>query len=282
MIIEPPDLGVGDVATVEITVVTPPEHRVRPVRPPREVEGFWLLDSEPLPITRDDSRWVHRTRIRARAREIGEFSWPALRVEVETPEQEVEELDLEGRPLSVRSVETRFPDRRTPFSFRAPSERPGEQGLLAPAVGGAGLALAAVALVGAVRRIRRNRRAVERERARAAPTPPAWRAAQATLEAALATCEETPEGAADAAAAALRHFFAQRFAVAARSLTTEELSALEPPLGADEHWPVLLETLASLDAVRFRPGREGVPALRETLARARQLVATAAPEARWR
>ena len=47
--VEPPVLRIGDVATLEIVVVTPPEHRVRPISPP-EVEGIWLLDSEALPV----------------------------------------------------------------------------------------------------------------------------------------------------------------------------------------------------------------------------------------
>ncbi len=86
---------------------------------------------------------------------------------------------------------------------------------------------------------------------------------------------------ADAASAALRHFFSHRFAVSARTLTTEELVELTPPLGAEKHWPALLEILVALDAVRFRSGMQGV-ALRETLERSSQLVAAAAPEARWR
>ena len=110
---------------------------------------------------------------------------------------------------------------------------------------------------------------------------PVWRAAQATIETALETCGENPERGADAASAALRHFFSHRFAVSARTLTTEELIELTPPLGAEKHWPVLLEILVALDAVRFRSGMQEA-ALRETLERSSQLVAAAAPEARWR
>ena len=81
--------------------------------------------------------------------------------------------------------------------------------------------------------------------------------------------------------AALRHFFSHRFAVSARTLTTEELVELSPPLGAEKHWPILLEILEALDAVRFRSGVQGA-GLRETLERASHLVAAATPEARWR
>jgi hypothetical protein len=278
VVIEPPHLTVGDVATVEVTLVTPPDHSVRPVRPPREVSGFWLLDSKPLPIARSPSRWVHTTRMRARAREPGEFSWPALRVEIETPEKEVVELLLEARPLEVASVGERFPSRATPFPLRRAS--PGESGgFLMPLAGGVALTLGAMALLAAARRLRRPREG-EKQAPREHPTP-GWRAAQATLEAALGNCAESPERAADAASAALRHFFSHRFAVSARTLTTEELAELPPPLGAEKHWPTLLEILESLDAVRFRADVEA-GALRETLERASALVANAAPEARWR
>lgn len=281
VVIEPPHLTVGDVATVDITVVTPPDHRVRPVRPPREVPGFWLLDSELLPVARGDSRWVHRTRIRARAREPGEFSWPAQRVEVETPEQEVVEVALPARPLRVASVADRFPQRTTPFSLRpVPEERDGA--FLAPLAAGAVLALGAVALLAGLRRLRARPQHAEAPSGQTAPATSGWRAARATLEAARAAADASPARAADAGSVALRHFFSQRFAVSARTLTTEELLELEPPLAAGQHWPELLEILVALDAVRFRSGSERVETVRDALERASRLVAEAAPEARWR
>jgi hypothetical protein len=280
VVIEPPHLTVGDVATVEITLVTPPRHSVRPVRPPREVAGFWLLDSEPLPVTRGPSRWVHRTRMRARAREPGEFTWPALRVEVETPEQGVVELLLDARPLEVTSVGERFPRRAEPFPLRRAPTSDGDAFLI-PLAGGAALTLGALALLALARRLRRQHGRVPERAPRPAHATPGWRAAQATIETALENASESPERAADAASAALRHFFSHRFAVSARTLTTEELEELEPPLGAEKHWPILLEILGALDAVRFRSEVQGA-GLRETLEHASHLVATAAPEARWR
>jgi len=279
VIIEPPHLTVGDVATVEITLVTPPHHSVRPVRPPREVDGFWLLDSETLPVTRNPSRWVHRTQMRARAREPGEFTWPALRVEVETPEQEVVEILLDARPLEVTSVGDRFPRRAEPFPLRRARASQGGEFLM-PLAGGVALTLGAFALLALTRRLRRPRGRVPERTARDAHASPGWRAAQATIETALETSSESPRRAADAASAALRHFFSQRFAISARTLTTEELAASKPPLGAEKHWPILLEILETLDAIRFRSDVQGAD-LRDTLERASQLVATAAPEARW-
>jgi hypothetical protein len=280
VVIEPPHLTVGDVATVEITLVTPPRHSVRPVRPPREVAGFWLLDSESLPVTRSPSRWVHRTKMRARAREPGEFTWPALRVEVETPEQEVVEILLDARPLEVTSVGERFPRRTEPFPLRRAHTSEGRAFLL-PLAGGVALTIGAFVLLALARRLRRQHRRVPERTPREPRATPGWRAAQATIETALETSGESPGRAADAASAALRHFFSHRFAVSARTLTTEELAGLKPPLGAEKHWPVLLEILEALDAVRFRSGTQGAD-LRETLASASQLVAAAAPEARWR
>jgi hypothetical protein len=280
VVIEPPRLTVGDVATVEITLVTPPGHSLRPVRPPSEVDGFWLLDSRALPVTRSPSRWVHRTQMRARAREPGEYTWPALRVEVETPEQGVVELLLEARPLEVTSVGERFPRRAEPFPLRGARSSEGGAFLM-PFAGGVALTLGAVALMALVRRLRRPHGRSPETTPREAHATPRWRAAQATIETALETCGGSPERAADAASAALRHFFSYRFAVSARTLTTEELVGLAPPLGAEKYWPALLEILEALDAVRFRPGMQGA-ALRETLEGASALVAAAAPEARWR
>lgn len=280
VVIEPPTLTVGDVATVEVILVTPPRHTARPVRPPSEVPGFWLLDAEPLPTERSETRWVHRTRIRARAREPGSFEWPAMRVEVETPEQQVAEVPLEARPLEVVSVGDRFPTRAAPFPLRRP-ELARDGAFLVPLAGGAGLVVAAFLLFAAVRRLRRGQARSRQEPVRELRATPGWRAAQATLATALEKVDASPEEAADAASAALRHFFSHRFAVSARTLTTQELSALEVPLGAEKHWPALLEILEALDAVRFRSVARA-PALQEVLERAHGLVASAAPEARWR
>lgn len=280
VVIEPPTLTVGDVAKVEVTLVTPPGHAMRPVRPPTEVAGFWVLDARALPTERSEARWVHRTRIRARAREPGSFEWPSLRVEVETPEREVVEVELEARPLEVASVADRFPARDGPFPLRRP-ELATDGAFLAPLAGGAGLAIAAFLLIAALRRLRGGQARATRQPVPEIRATPGWRAAQATLETALERIDARPAEAADAASAALRHFFSHRFAVSARTLTTQELTALDVPLGAEKHWPSLLEILEALDAARFRSVAPAAD-LREVLERARGLVASAAPEARWR
>jgi hypothetical protein len=286
IVVEPPRISIGDVASVEVIVVTPPDHQVRPIRPPQEVPGFWLLDAEPLAVRRSASRWVHATRIRARARKTGQFAWPSMRVEIEKPDLTLTAIELDERPLEVVSVEPEFPDRTTPFPLRpAPQDAP-PPGLLVPVAAGAVLALLGVALAGLVRR-HRFRRAADRFEAsqRGALAPPAWRSAQATLEAAMQLAGEDPQRAAGDGAAALRHFVAHRFGVAAPSSTTEELRARTPPLGAERHWPTLIEILSDLDDLRFRPLAEatgGEERLRSCLVRAQRFVAEAAPELRWR
>jgi hypothetical protein len=281
VVIEPARIAIGDVASVEITVVTPPGHRVRPVRPPGEVAGFWLLDAKALPVARSPSRWVHRTRLRARARETGSFAWPAMTLEVETPEESVALLALEERPLQVESVASRFPEQVEPFPLRGQSEPGGRFGFAGPAALGAVASSLAIGAAAAL--VRRSRR----RRARDAPAHPvqrvpAWRAAQATLEAALELSDVEPERCADSVSAALRRFVAERYPVSASTLTTEELRECAAPLGAERHWPTLLAILDELDALRFRAKASDAPwpthELRAAIARAQELVAAAAPE----
>jgi hypothetical protein len=275
---------VGDVADVEIVVVAPPGHRLRPVRPPESVPGFWLLDAESLPVEEEGGRSVHRTRIRARAREPGSFVWPATPVEIETPEGSVVRLVLEERPLEVGSVALAFPGRVETFPLRRPAGEAQAPGRLLPMAAGAALALAAAALAVAVRRTRARR---ARAPAPAAPgeAPPAWRAALAELEGAAALAPASPERAAHAAALALRRLLARRFAVAA-SLTPPELRELAPPLGLERHWQVLVAILEQLDELRFRPPAGDAAArasrAREASERARAWIGDAVPEARVR
>jgi hypothetical protein len=286
VVIEPPQLGAGDVAEVEIVVVTPPGHRLRPVRPPESVPGFWILDAEALPVEASAGRSVHRTRLRARAREPGRFVWPAMTVEVETPEASVVRLELEERPVEVGSVALDFPGRVEPFPLRAPEAgdaRPG--GLLLAMTGGAALALLAVGLVAAARRRRGGRQTASEPALRAGEPPPAWREALAQLELAAGLVASDPEEAADAAARALRRLLGRRFAVAG-SLTSPELRALAPPLGLDRHWDSSGAILAELDELRFGPraGDVGPRAARAhgAIERARAWIGVAFPEARIR
>lgn len=285
VVIEPARLGVGDVAEVHVLVVTPPGHRLRPVRPPESVPGFWLLDAEALPVEAGEGRSVHRTRIRARAREPGSFVWPAMTVEVETPEQSVVRLDLEERPLEVGSVSLDFPGRVETFPLRRPGDGTEPRGLVLPVAAGAALALLAVGLVAGVRRARARRAAAPAAPVLPGEPPPAWREALAGLEAAAGLAGSQPERAADEASLALRRLLARRFAVA-ESFTSPELRELTPPLGLDRHWSALLAILGELDDLRFRP-REGDdaargPAVREATLRASAWTSEAVPEARVR
>ncbi len=85
LVLEPPSFGVGQVATLEVAVVTPPDHTPRPFVPPQQVPGLWVLGTEPQPVRKQAARWIHRTLVRVRARTTGDLLWPAGRVEIEGP-----------------------------------------------------------------------------------------------------------------------------------------------------------------------------------------------------
>jgi hypothetical protein len=256
VVIEPPILHIGQTATVEVVVVTPPDHSVAPALAPVELAGLWVLEAEPLPVQRDAQRWIHRTQFRVRARATGSFRWPeqTLRVDRLDPDgaEQTLSLTLPGRSLQVLEVAAEWPDRREPFGFRRPPAPAALRGALLPALAGAGAALAAVGLVLLVRRVRR---APDAPAADPEADPDAWRAAQATLAAAEARSEQEPEAAATLASAALRHYLTRRFRVAADSATTEELAARQAPWGLARSWPRYVARLRDLDAVRFRPRR---------------------------
>jgi len=280
VVVEPPELAIGETATVEIAVVTPPDHRLEPPGTPENVEGLWILAAEQAPPAREAGRWVHRARFLVRARATGELVWPAQTVFVETPRGERVELPLAERPLRVIEVSREFPGRSEPFGFREPREPGRSFGFLLPAALGATLALAAFALAGLVRRARSARREVER-----APEPGAESSPGAEAEAALAAAgarvDDDPVAAADAASSALRRYVALRTRAPTDVSTTEEIAALPPPFLLARRWPELLRLLRALDAGRFRPGalagaaeRE---ALRAELRAARALVEDAEP-----
>jgi hypothetical protein len=275
LVLEPPRLLLGQVARAEIAVSTPPGHRLRPPRLP-ELPGFWVIEQEALPVERQPERWVHRTRVRLRARELGATAFPALRLEVETPGGEVRELRLDERPLEVVSVLAELPERDAPFGLAAPDRPPpGTGGWLAPAAAGAAAALAVLAAVALVR-WRAGRRT-----ARAAPSPPDWDEAQQALAAALREAPADPRAAASLGAAALRRYAARRFGGDSTVRTAEELTAQLPPWSARELWPDLAALVRRLDEARFRrgapPGEALVAALRDAVRFVRD---TTPPEAR--
>ena len=271
--IEPPRLRIGEVAVVEVVVVTPPDHRVHPVTPPESVAGLWLLDAEALPVERSASRWTQRTRIRVRAREVGKTEWPRLHIDVEGPEGERSALETEPRPLEVVSVLSEFPDQAATFPYRLAEAPPPRAPALAAAAAGALAALGAVALARVVRR---------RRRAGAAPAPPseaAWQAALAGLDAAAAEIDTDWRRCADRAGCALRRYVTLRFGQPLAFRTTEEALALAPPFAMATRWAALLDVLRALDAVRFRPGDapETGARVRESIAAARRWVETTIP-----
>ncbi len=283
--IEPPRLAIGEVTTAERVIVTPPGDSVVPAPPP-DVPGVWVLDAEPLPVEKEPTRWVHRTRFRLRARALGLFVWPTQRVEVERPDGSRTGVTVEGRPIEVVSVLSHFPDRVTPFGLREPDEEtaPGRRGGLLP-----GAALGAAAVLGALA----GRALWRRRRARVTAPPTAAREATApgrreetlgALRAARLLLERDPRSGADAAARALRHFAAAWFGLDAESRTVEELAGLTPRPGPLPRWSDCLALLGTLDALRFRPEAGALPAdprLGETLGAAESLLGSPpAPESR--
>ena len=256
LVLEPPRFGVGQVALLELAVVTPPGHVPRPFAPPEELAGLWLLDSEPLPVEKEPSRWIHRTRLRLRARQAGRFVWPATRVEVEAPDGSLSTLAVDALPVEVTSILPELPDRLTPFGVRAP---PGESGpvgsVWGPAAAGA---LAALAGVGLVALARRRRREPARDAAPSAspPGPPPWERAVEDLEVARELSQRAPFEAAHATAVALRRYVARRFGTDAAARTSEELEETTPPFAATSRWPAFLAILRSLDELRFRPAAD--------------------------
>jgi hypothetical protein len=257
--LEPPSFGVGQVATLEIAVVTPPDHIPRPFVPPQQVPGLWVLGTEPQPVRKEEARWIHSTLVRVRARTTGELLWPAGRIEIEGPDGSLQDLPLDALPIEVTSVRPEYPDRITPFGVRSAATPPRASGLLLPAAGGALLALAGVALARVARR-----RWSQRSAGDAAPAPePPWTRARAELYAARALAAAEPFAAAHATHAALRRYMTRRFGAAAASCTTEEIAAAKPPFAARSRWLPFVEMLRSLDEFRFLP--ESDPVARRAL-----------------
>ena len=277
-LLEATQLRVGDVASLDRLVVTPPDWTVSPLEPPAAPDGFWLLDSESLATERLASRWIHRTRLRIRAREVGRFTWPAETVGVEAPEGEKRQLPLDALEIEVVSVLPEAPDRLTPFGVRPLPEAAG-RALLAAAAAGALGSLGAVALALLVVRRRRARAAAPRE---AAAGEPADSRARASLTRAREALAGDPERAANAISAALRHFVAERFGVAAPARTSEELAAMPAPFSLATRWTALVALLRALDAERFAPRADAAPCAQpvaELLDAAEAFVAESLPPA---
>jgi hypothetical protein len=256
-LLDPPQIRLGEVATLERLVVTPPGWTVSPYQPQDPPAGFWLLEAEALPPEKLASRWIHRTRLRIRARELGRFEWPAGAAEVEAPDGAKQRLALDAQPLEVVSVLADGPDQLTPFGVRPLPGTP-TRSLLAAAAAGALGSLAALSVLLLIARRRRAR--AGRPRAAATGEPPETRA-RAALDRAREALAADPRAAADAASAALRHFLAQRFGVPAPARTSQELAALTPPFALTTRWAGLVALLRALDEGRFAPPVEPADAI---------------------
>jgi hypothetical protein len=248
-LLDPSQIRIGEVATLERLVVTPPEWTVAPLEPPAAPAGFWLLDAEALPPERLASRWLHRTRLRIRARELGRFEWPAGTTEVEAPDGAKQQLALAAHPLEVVSVLSDAADQLTPFGVRPLPETPARSLLAAAAAG----ALGSLAVLAGVLLVARRRRARARQPREQTPALPPETRANAALARAREALAADPRAAADAASTALRRFLLERFGVPAPARTSEELAALAPPFALSTRWPRLVALLRSLDAERFAP-----------------------------
>jgi hypothetical protein len=259
-LLEPPQIRIGEVATLERLVVTPPNWTVAPLQPAQPPAGFWLLDAEALPPEKRESRWLHRTQLRIRARELGRFEWPAGTAEVESADGTRQQLALPAQPLEVVSVLEDAPDQLTPFGVRPLPEAPARSLLAAAAAG----ALGSLATLGLVLLMMRRRRARLSASPKAAPREPPELRASADLAAARGALAADPRAAADAASAALRRFLQDRFGVPALSRTSEELAALAPPFALSTRWLPLVGLLGSLDVERFAPPARAVEAAQRT------------------
>ncbi len=255
LVLEPLQLMIGEVITAQITVVTPPDHRLLPVKPP-EVAGVWLLDATMLEVDKSEMRWVHQSQLRLRTRAVGPLVWPAFQVVVEDARGAQHSIDVSGREFEVVSMLKDFPDQLTPFGLRTWQPPRGNGGFwLGAGIGAAAtLALAAAAL--AFYRVRdrvpeENEATRRNARAREATL---WEWAEGELTAAEAALDspEGPRHAANRGARLLRQYVERRFSIQTEALTTEELGATKPPLAIDSRWPELVRILTRFDAERFR------------------------------
>jgi len=275
VVLEPPRIEIGDLFTVEVAVVTPPDHRVAPVQVPKAAPGLVIVDAELPSVDREPGRWVHRQRFRARARATGPLVWPELALGVETPAGERVTVTAAARPFEVVSLLAEHPERRSPFSFRAPSGagEPG-RGPWLPALLGSLFTLAALGLIALVRRVRSR------------PEPDASLAHEASdaraerLLAALRRAEGEADlvRAADVASEAFRAWAAERFrAPRLRRATTEELAVSAAPYLLSLRYPAFLAVVQAFDALRFPPPRAQADELRAALARARDFLSGGSP-----
>lgn len=251
-LLEPPEIGVGQVTTLELAVATPPGFSPRPYAPPQPPAGLWLLDAETLPVEKQADRWLYRTRLRLRAEQTGELTWPESELSIDAPDGTKTTLTLPAHPITVLSILPDYPDRMTPFGVREPGGAAEPGPVWVPAAAGALLSLAVVGLVALARRRRQAAARAAREPA-PEPGPPPWTRARDELASAHDALAGDPLAAAHALSIGLRHYVDRRFGAHTAGATGEELAEREPPFAGRSRWPALLAILAELDRRRFRP-----------------------------
>jgi len=259
-VMEPPILGLGDVAVAELAVVTPAGARVLPQHQ-KEVEGLWLLDREEDVQEVGAGRWLHRTRFRVRAREVGLHEWPAGSIEIENADGDAERIEVPALQFEVASTVAALPARDRPFGPLGVDARGG--GFSAGSfAAGAAAAATCLALVGLARR---RRAAKENDSSSAVGTAASPDVGIDLDEYTRREIERIRAGAGDDALVAanrasvlLRGYVEQRFRVEALHKTREQLAEIHVPLAAKRSWPELMRILRNLDELRFRPAH-GAP-----------------------
>lgn len=245
--ISPHSMRVGETATIEIAVVTPPDHRILPLALPQDLRDLEIESAETLPIAKQGDRWTHSIRVRFRPHEIGRLAWPNTELAIETPDGAAARRTLERVPFEVRSILHLYGGRSEPFGARqAPPLR--AAGLSATFVTLAIVGVAALLALLVVRRRRSTRR--KPGLARTAHEDP-WTIALNDLGNAGNALD--PGTAASRTAEVLRRYMERRFGASTLTLTTEELADATPPFGAISRWPAFTTLLFDLDTLRFSP-----------------------------
>lgn len=279
-LLEPAQLALGDVADLVLAVVTHPGARVAPGEPSASLPGLAVLEREVEPVQQEPARWVHRTRLRIRALEVGRFELPGGVVHAESADGAALEIPYEPLAVEVLSSIGPHPQRRVPYGVRRLTQAPvGAAGAALAFGAGAALALGSVGVALLARR-RRDERA--RRPPEAPPhTPPPWETARLALAAADARLASDPRAALDAASQALRRYAAARYGADVLARTSEELAATTPPFLMTTRWRAFVALLSALDAARFPPSSPdpaGAPRAASLLSEARAFVEMGVPQ----
>jgi hypothetical protein len=274
LVLEPPQVAVGDVADVVLSVVTRPGTQVAPPETPPAIPGFWWVERGDQELVKEPERWLHNTRLRIRAVEVGSFEFPGGRVKAASAENAQQEIEY--APLAIEVVSSLGDEsaQRVPFGIRRlPAARVGAFG--AALAFGAG-AVTALGVVGVVALARRRPSPRDAD-AVPDPGPPPWEVARARLAEAEQRLASDPRAALDAVAHALRGFAAARYGADTEARTHEELLAIAPPFLMTTRWTRFVALLRELDGARFPAQASDQRTAEALLADARKFVAEGAP-----